>query len=99
MDFAKLAKTNEIPHFTCLSSLGANADSTFPDILYRGELERDIKELSLPHLTIFKPGAIIGKNGNFEFGDQTMSENPGYPVIGYKQLARALLQYTVYTLK
>ena len=43
MYFAQLAKLNNISYFSLLSSLGANADSLFPDIKFRGQLERDVK--------------------------------------------------------
>lgn len=47
-------------HFLCVSAIGANPKSHFFYNRVKGELERELKRLGFPYLTIMQPSLLIG---------------------------------------
>jgi len=58
---AKIAHSNNVPHYFLVSSSGANANSRSAYLKMKGELEIEIKRLHFPTTYIFQPSLLIGK--------------------------------------
>lgn len=59
LSFARAAKENGVPHFVLVSSLGADDASRFFYMKLKGEIERDVRALAFPALTILRPPSLI----------------------------------------
>jgi dTDP-4-dehydrorhamnose reductase len=69
--FATAAKTNNIPHFILLSSMGANSSSVFFYSRIKGMLENEIIKMKFQQTIILRPGLLKRKNTN-RFGEKLM---------------------------
>lgn len=58
--FARAAAENLVPVYVLVSSYGANEKSAIFYSRMKGELERDISELSFAHIHILQPGMLEG---------------------------------------
>jgi|TARA_B100001093_G_C26687943_1_gene953493 hypothetical protein len=58
-EFAKMASDNGIPHFSLVSSAGANQKSFFFYPKIKGELEQAVKKLAFKKIQIFQPPILI----------------------------------------
>ena len=58
-EFAKMASDNGIPHFSLVSSAGANQKSFFFYPKIKGELEQAVKKLPFKKTQIFQPPILI----------------------------------------
>lgn len=77
--FASVAKIAGVPHVSLLTATGSDITSEYGYIMgnaaaggwYRhvkGQVEQNLIDLKLPHLTIFRPAAIIGNKYLGGFG-------------------------------
>jgi len=57
----KLFKQMGGKHYLLISALGANSVSPFFYNQVKGEIERDLKELDLPKITICRPSLLLGE--------------------------------------
>ena len=58
-EFAKMASDNGVPHYSLISSLGANKHSIFFYSKIKGELEESVKLLPFNTIQIFQPPSLI----------------------------------------
>lgn len=58
-EFAKMASDNGVPHYSLISSLGANKRSLFFYPKIKGELEESVKLLPFNTIQIFQPPSLI----------------------------------------
>ena len=58
-EFAKIASDNGVPHYSLISSLGANKHSLFFYPKIKGELEESVKLLPFNTIQIFQPPSLI----------------------------------------
>ena len=58
-EFAKMASDNGVPHYSLISSLGANKHSLFFYPKIKGELEESVKLLPFNTIQIFQPPSLI----------------------------------------
>ena len=58
-EFAKMGSDNGIPHFSLVSSAGANQKSFFFYPKIKGELEKAVKKLPFKKIHIFQPPILI----------------------------------------
>lgn len=64
LNFAKIAKENNVEDFVLVSAYGASPNSKIFYSKMKGELEQEIKKLHFNKLTIFNPGMLERKNSN-----------------------------------
>lgn len=62
MMFAKFAKQNGVRHMVLVSSVGADAQSSFFYLKLKGEIEDDMEKLGFEGLTILQPPSLIRKH-------------------------------------
>ena len=67
--FAKTALHLGYSQYLLVSSGGANANSTFPYLRVKGELERLVKTLPFWSTHIFRPGVLLGERNENRFGE------------------------------
>lgn len=58
-EFAKMASDNRVPHYSLISSLGANKHSLFFYPKIKGKLEESVKLLPFNIIQIFQPPSLI----------------------------------------
>ena len=61
LEAAQLAKQNNISTFIVISSIGTSPRSPFFYVRTKGEMERDVLKLGVPHTYIMKPAFINGR--------------------------------------
>lgn len=76
-EFAKTAKENGVKQLILVSSMGANAHSSFFYMKMKGKLEEAVKKLNFDRLVIFRPPALERENSD------RMGENIGVKVIKF----------------
>ena len=95
LDFANMAKRLEIDHFGLLTASGANPNAWFQYCKVKGEVERDIKQLQLPQLTIFKPGLIKNRRNDFRFTECIANKIPFITKIEAEKLGHYILLHAI----
>ncbi len=70
-ELGKRAKEMNAGKFLTISSLGANAKSMIFYNRVKGEVEAELKNLSLPHLFIFRPSLLLGDRKEYRTGEKT----------------------------
>ncbi|WP_299214405.1 NAD(P)H-binding protein [uncultured Dokdonia sp.] len=69
---AQLAKENNIATFMVISSIGTSAKSPFFYVRTKGEMERDLLKIEIPHTYIMKPAFINGRPDEDRKGEKTL---------------------------
>ncbi|TRZ46409.1 nucleoside-diphosphate sugar epimerase [Robertkochia solimangrovi] len=57
---ARLSKSNEIPVFSVISAIGANTESRIFYNRIKGEMEKKVISMQIPHTFILRPSLITG---------------------------------------
>jgi len=87
----QLAKHYNIPHYSLVSSVGADKSSFFLYPKTKGQVEDALSKLQLNNLSIYRPGQILNReNGEKRFGETLLKFVPFFPRIESKDLAKAL---------
>ncbi|MDP8078908.1 NAD-dependent epimerase/dehydratase family protein [Phocoenobacter skyensis] len=66
---AKLAEKNNIPTFSVISAIGANANSRVFYSRTKGEMERDILQYNIPNILVYRPSLIYGNRKEKRIGE------------------------------
>jgi len=61
LNLAKLGQKNGVAQFHIISSLGADTGSSNSYLKLKGELEQELKKLTIPSLHIYQPSFLIGE--------------------------------------
>lgn len=69
MRFAEVAAQTGAKKFLVISAMGAKASSMIFYNKVKGEMERDLKKLSLPQIEIFQPSLILGARKDVRPGE------------------------------
>ncbi|KRX06872.1 hypothetical protein PPERSA_11517 [Pseudocohnilembus persalinus] len=88
--FADLAVKFGIPHYSLVSSIGANSSSWFLYMRTKGQVEETLKQKNLKGLSIFQPGVLLNRNNDFRIGEKIIAYVPFLSKIESKDLALAL---------
>lgn len=67
---AQLGLERGARHFLLVSAIGAYADSRVFYNRVKGELERDVRALGYPSLTIVRPSLLLGERREFRLGEE-----------------------------
>ena len=70
MDIAQMGRSNGASLFAIVTSMGADAASTFFYNRVKGEVERDLAALNYPALLIFRPSLLLGQRRDFRLGER-----------------------------
>lgn len=70
MNVAKQAEACKAGRLMVVSAIGADADSGVFYSKVKGEVERDLKKLSIPEIHIFQPSLLLGPRKEFRFGER-----------------------------
>lgn len=73
VEFGKIAKAHQAQSFAMVSAMGANIKSTFFYNQIKGETEKDLINLGLPSLLIFRPSLLIGPRQEFRLAENIFS--------------------------
>lgn len=72
LEAAKLTKENNIATFMVISSIGTSEKSPFFYVRTKGEMERDVLKIDIPHTYILKPAFINGRPNEDRKGEKTL---------------------------
>jgi uncharacterized protein YbjT (DUF2867 family) len=109
VEISKWAMQHKIERLSVISSLGANASSGNFYLRTKGQMEDALKEISLPHLTIFRPSLLLGERNEFRPGERLgaifmkpLSFVMAGPLKKYRPikaqiLAHAMFYYTIHS--
>jgi len=86
----KLAAHSKIPHYSLVSSVGANKDSCFLYTKTKGRVEEDLKAMSLPNLSIFRPGFLLNRRNDERMMEKIFNALHLGPRIEAKDVAKGL---------
>jgi len=86
----KLAAHFKVPHYSLVSSIGANPKSWFLYPKTKGQVEEALKSLKLPQLSILQPGILLNRQNDDRFGEKIAAIIPFAPKIESRDVARAL---------
>jgi uncharacterized protein YbjT (DUF2867 family) len=67
---AKAASENGVKKFIVISSLGADASSANFYLKTKGEMERDVQQLSFQQIKILRPSILIGNRTEIRLGEK-----------------------------
>ena len=70
IDIARMGRANGASLFAIVTSMGADASSTFFYNRVKGEVERDLALLDYPALLIFRPSLLLGQRRDFRLGER-----------------------------
>lgn len=70
MNVAKLAAASGAQRFLVVSAVGADPDSRVFYSRTKGEVEHDLRGLSIPQMCIFRPSLLLGDRKEFRFGER-----------------------------
>jgi len=87
----QIAKENGIPHYSLVSSTGADKTSMFLYMKTKGEVEEGLTNIGLPHLSIFRPGAILSRDNDARFGEKILKYIPFVAKIETRDLVKAMM--------
>ena len=72
LNLAKLGQKNGVAQFHIISSLGADAGSSNSYLKLKGELEQELKKLTISSLHIYQPSFLIGERKKDRLTDKIM---------------------------
>lgn len=106
VEFAKLAKENNVPVFCLQSSLGADAKSNNFYLKTKGETEDAIRNLNFQSFATFRPSMLLGDRTEFRLGEKIgkvvmqalsfafIGKLKRYKAIHVKQVASAMIKHS-----
>lgn len=66
---AKLSYDLGVSHFSLVSSIGANDQSSTFYLKLKGEVEKEISLFAIPSIAIYRPSMLLGDRKEFRFGE------------------------------
>ncbi|MET0785307.1 MAG: NAD(P)H-binding protein [Paenisporosarcina sp.] len=70
VQFASMAKNRGVSHFLVISAMGANPNSNVYYNRVKGEMEKQLIDLKLKKLSIFRPSLLTGDRKEFRIGER-----------------------------
>lgn len=87
---ATLCEKLSIPHFSLISSAGADHTSFFKVLKVFGKRDKECSEKSILHVTVFRPGFITDRDDP-RVSEKIMKFVPFFPKVNVKELASAMM--------
>lgn len=69
-EFAKAAAANGVKDYVLISSIGANAQSSFFYMRIKGELDEAVSKLAFERIAILRPAQLVGKRDEKRSGEE-----------------------------
>jgi oxidoreductase len=73
---ASLCEKFNIPHFSLISTKGANSNSFLMYFKVKGQADDDCKTKNIPYISIFRPGVILDRDNDSRFGEKVLKFVP-----------------------
>ena len=70
INLARIANDCGVKSISIISSVGSDPNSSFLYTMTKGLIEKDISKISLHHLSIVRPGIILGKRNESRIGEK-----------------------------
>ncbi|KAM3143761.1 hypothetical protein pb186bvf_004037, partial [Paramecium bursaria] len=85
---AEIAKKNNIPHYSLLTSVGADKSSMFLYIRVKGQVEEAIKSHKFLRTSIFRPGLLMNRDNDDRWIEKVAAYVPFLSKIQSRDLAK-----------
>jgi len=93
---AKLAAYMKIPHFSIISSKGANSSSWFLYLRVKGQADEEVLKQDIDCISVFRPGVIQDRDNDSRFGEKVMRFVPFLDKINCQNLASAIVKQDLF---
>lgn len=94
VQFGSVAKNKNARAFVLISASGANSKSNFFYNRVKGDTERDLSEMNLPSLSIFRPGLLMGSRSEFRAGEKiAIGLGALFAAVAPTRISRSVLTY------
>lgn len=70
VDLASWAEKHKVHHFSVISSIGANANSSNFYLRTKGEMENAVGTKDIPSISILRPSLLLGDRKEFRLGER-----------------------------
>ncbi|KIL49625.1 NAD(P)H-binding protein [Jeotgalibacillus soli] len=93
LQFASIAKKNNVRQFLVVSAMGADPSSPIFYNRIKGLMEEQLKEIELPRLQIFRPSILLGDRKEFRLGETIggkIASAIGWAMVGPLKSYRAI---------
>jgi len=87
---SELAEKLSIPHFSLISSVGANSKSWLLYLRTKGKADEECLKKNIPYISIFRPGLIKNRDNDSRCGEKFLSIVPFLDKITSVDLAKAI---------
>ncbi len=87
---AKLAAHFKVPHYSLVSTGAANPNSWYVYLKIKGQTEEALKNLKLPHLSIFQPGLLLNRQNDERCVEKILAYIPLLPKTEANHVGQAL---------
>lgn len=91
LESALLCEKLQIPHFSLISSKGVDSKSCFKYLSTKGKADEDVMKTKVSNISIFRPGAILGRENDKRCGESLLKCLPCFPKINVINLARGIV--------
>jgi oxidoreductase len=88
---AILCEKFSIPHFSLVSSKGADPKSWFKYFKIKGMADEECLKRDVRYISVFRPGAILDRDNDDRFGEKCLKFIPFIDKIKSSDLARSLM--------
>lgn len=87
---ADIALANNIPHYSLVSSISADANSFFFYLKTKGQVEKDLILKQFPFLSIYRPGAILNRENDARMLEKVAACVPFLKKVEVRDIAIAM---------
>ena len=95
INFARTGVENGVQYYGLLTSMGADPKSWFFYMKTKGEVERDIKKIGIPHLALYKPGLLLNRDNDSRIGEKIGSFVPFISKIESADVGLCMLNHAI----
>lgn len=88
---AALCEKFKIPHFSAISTKGADPKSWFLYLRTKGQADEECCKRKIRYVSIFRPGVILDRDNDDRFGEKMLKFVPFIDKIKCRDLAQAIL--------
>jgi uncharacterized protein YbjT (DUF2867 family) len=95
INFARTGLECGVHYYGLLTSMGADPKSWFFYMKTKGEVERDIKKIGIPHLALYKPGLLLNRDNDSRIGEKIGSVIPFISKIESSDVGICMLDHAI----
>ncbi len=88
---AEICEKLSIPHYSVVSSKGADSKSFFYYFKTKGKADDEVMKKNVDNISIYRPGALLERDNDCRFGEKVLKYIPFIPKIKCDDLMRVVI--------